>query len=133
MATLMFHDPKVDRVKRLDGDTIVINLTDHQGSTLNLFLYKDFSQWDAIHQEVVKLRTQESDDHVRGLLAELEKRRAAAGKVEAPQKSEREEELEKVLSRVFRYASYVADHHSSTADSKDVHHIKGVIEKSGVL
>ncbi|AEJ92506.1 hypothetical protein SEA_INCA_47 [Mycobacterium phage Inca] len=131
MATLMFHDPKVDKVERLDGDTIVINLTDHQGSRLNLFLDKDFSQWDAIHQEVVKLRTQESDDHVRGLLAELEKRRAAAG--EAPQKSEREEELEKVLSRVFRYASYVADHHSSTPDSKDIHHIKGVIEKSGVL
>ncbi|ACU41986.1 hypothetical protein SEA_COOKIES_47 [Mycobacterium phage Cookies] len=133
MATLMFHDPKVDRVERLDGDTIVINLTDHQGSRLNLFLDKDFSQWDAIHQEVVKLRTQESDDHVRGLLAELEKRRAAAGKVEAPQKSEREKELEKVLARVFGYASYVADHHSSTADSKEIHHIKGVIEKSGVL
>ncbi|QGJ92580.1 hypothetical protein SEA_STARK_51 [Mycobacterium phage Stark] len=129
----MFHDPKVDRVERLDGDTIVINLTDHQGSRLNLFLDKDFSQWDAIHQEVVKLRTQESDDHVRGLLAELEKRRAAAGKVEAPQKSEREKELEKVLARVFGYASYVADHHSSTADSKEIHHIKGVIEKSGVL
>ncbi|AXH49863.1 hypothetical protein SEA_TRAAWW1_46 [Mycobacterium phage Traaww1] len=113
MATLMFHDPKVDRVERLDGDTIVINLTDHQGSRLNLFLDKDFSQWDAIHQEVVKLRMAEA--------------------AEAPQKSEREKELEKVLARVFGYASYVADHYSSTADSKDIHHIKGVIEKSGVL